>query len=224
MSNVGFRVNTMIDRPSKDLVEAFRGVPVANLSDSMSRGSCLDAKIRPMNKYPLLGTAITVKPRIGDNLMLHKAIDLAQPGDVIIVDCQGDTATGVIGELMTSWAVKRGIAGVVVDGAIRDIDAIQNMKISVYAAGIIPQGPCKEGPGEINVPVFCGGVEVNPGDIIVGDADGIVVVKPKDAAKILEKAKALNAKEEDALKQINALTWDRSWVDKKLKEKGCEIL
>ena len=124
---------------------------------------------------------------------------------------------------MTSWAVKRGIAGVVVDGAIRDIDAIQNMKISVYAAGIVPQGPYKEGPGEINVPIFCGGVEVNPGDIIVGDADGIVVVKPKDAAIILQKAKALNAKEEEALKQINAGAWDRSWVDKKLKEKGCEI-
>jgi RraA family protein len=224
MSNVGFRIYTKIQRPSKELVEAFRGVPVANIADNMYRHSCIDAKIRPMNKVPLLGPAFTVKSRTADNLLLHKAIDLAQPGDVIIVDCQGDTVNSVIGELMISWAARRGIAGIVVDGAIRDLDAIETMQFSVYAAGVTPKGPFKDGPGEINVPVSCGGIVVNPGDIIVGDGDGVVVIRPKDAPLVLEKAKAMQAREQDILKQIENLTWDRSWVDKALKDKGCEII
>ncbi|MDR3588739.1 MAG: RraA family protein [Negativicutes bacterium] len=224
MSNVGFRIFTKIERPDKTLVEAFRGVPVANIADNMYRHSCIDAKIRPMNKFPLLGPAFTVKSRTADNLLLHKAIDMAQPGDVIIVDCQGDTVNSVIGELMISWAARRGIAGIVVDGAIRDVDALENMKLSVYAAGVTPKGPFKDGPGEINVPVSCGGIVVNPGDIIVGDGDGVVVISPKDAQEVLAKARAMQAKEQDILKQIENLTWDRTWVDKALKEKGCEII
>jgi len=224
MSNVGFRIYTKIQRPSKELIEGFRGVPVANIADNMYRHSCIDAKIRPMNKVPLLGPAFTVKSRTADNLLLHKAIDMAQPGDVIIVDCQGDTVNSVVGELMLSWAAKRGIAGMIVDGAVRDVDAIQEMSLSVYAAGITPKGPFKDGPGEINVPVSCGGIVVNPGDIIVGDSDGVVVISPKDAPEILEKAKAMLAREQGILKQIASLTWDRTWVDKALKDKGCEII
>lgn len=225
MSNVGFRIYTKIERPSKELIEGFRGVPVANIADNMYRHSCIDAKIRPMNKVPLLGPAFTVKSRTADNLLLHKAIDMAEPGDVIIVDCQGDTVNSVVGELMISWAARRGIAGMIIDGAVRDVDALENMKnFSVYAAGITPKGPFKDGPGEINVAVSCGGIVVNPGDIIVGDADGVVVINPKDAPEVLEKAQAMLAREQQILKQIENLAWDRTWVDKVLKEKGCEII
>lgn len=224
MANIGLRIRTKIDRPARALVEGFAGIPVANIADNMNRMSCLDAKIRPMNGAPLLGTAFTVKSRPGDNLLLHKAIDLAAPGDVIVVDAQGDTVNSVMGELMVLWARRRGVAGFVVDGAIRDAGTLRSMDIPVYAAGITPKGPYKDGPGEINVPVSCGGVVVNPGDIIVGDEDGVVVIYPADAAELLEKARATVAKEAGMLKAVEDGTWDRAWVDKTLCEKGCEYI
>ena len=113
--------------------------------------------------------------------MLHKALELAQPGDVIVVDAQGDLSNAITGEIMMTQAAMSGVAGVVVDGAIRDSEAMRDLDMPVYAAGVTPKGPYKDGPGEINVPVTCGGVVVNPGDIVVGDADGIVIISPQDA-------------------------------------------
>lgn len=224
MSNIGFRIFTTINRPSKDLVKSFGGVPVANIGDMMNRNYCLDARIRPVNDIPLLGTAFTVKTRPGDNLLLHKAIDMAVPGDIIVVDGQGDLTNSLIGELMISWAQKRGVSGFIIDGAIRDAATLKKMSIPVYAAGITPKGPYKDGPGEINVTVSCGGVVINPGDILVGDADSVIVIDPKDAPDILKKAKAKAAQEVATMEAINNGTWNRSWVDKALKEKGCEFI
>lgn len=224
MSNVNFRIYSKIDRPSKDLVNSFAGIPVANIGDCMNRMSCINAKIRPLNDAPLLGTAFTVKTRPGDNLLLHKAIDMAAPGDVIVVDAQGDTSNSIVGELMILWLQGRGVAGLIVDGAIRDLGAIRKMEFPVYAAGVQPKGPYKDGPGEINVPICCGGVVIKPGDILVGDADSVVVIEPKDAAEVLEKAKATMEKEAGMMAAIKNKTWDRTWVDKALKEKGCEFI
>jgi regulator of RNase E activity RraA len=126
VANIGLRIRTKIDRPARALVEGFAGIPVANIADNMNRMSCIDAKIRPLNGAPLLGTAFTVKSRPGDNLLLHKAIDLAAPGDVIVVDAQGDTVNSVMGELMVLWARRRGVAGFVVDGAIRDAGTLRS--------------------------------------------------------------------------------------------------
>lgn len=224
MSNVGFRIYTKINRPARDLVEQFTGLPVANIADEMNRFSCVDARIKPLNSTPLLGTAFTVKARIADNLLLHKAIDMALPGDVIVVDVQGDMVNSVTGEIMMRHAKKRGLAGVIIDGAIRDIDALRKIDFPIYAAGCTPRGPYKDGPGEINVPVCCGGIVVNPGDIIVGDGDGIVIISPKDAPGILEKANIKFKKEQETFKSIESGTLDRSWVDKALKEKGCEFI
>ncbi len=225
MANAGFRIYTKVARPPRELVESFRGMPVANIADNMNRTFVVDARIRPMNRRPLLGTAVTVKSRTADNLMFHKAIDLAQPGDVILVDVQGDTTNSVTGELMITWAEHRGVAGIVLDGAIRDVDAYENMEISVYAAGITPKGPYKDGPGEINVPVSIGGVVVKPGDIIVGDSDGIVVIDPKDAPGIIDKVKAMMEREAAIIRNIREKgVWERSWIDATLKEKGCEII
>ena len=167
-------------------MEAFKGLPVANIADEMNRLYYHDARIKPLNDVPLLGTAFTVKARVGDNLMLHKALDMAQPGEVIVVDVQGDLSNSVTGEIMMRQAVKRGISGVVVDGAVRDAEALKALELSIYAAGIQPNGPYKDGPGEINVPVCCGGIVVKPGDILIGDVDGIVVIDPQDAPEILE--------------------------------------
>lgn len=225
MSNAGCRVFLKVNRPSKELVEGFRGLPVANIADEMNRFFCVDARIKPLNNKPLLGTAFTVKSRVADNLFLHKALELAQPGDVIIVDAQGDTANAITGEIMMTTAAVNGLAGVVIDGAIRDSDQMKELDMSVYAAGVTPKGPYKDGPGEINVPVSCGGVIVNPGDIVIGDGDGIVIINPQDAPRILEKAKAKMTKEQAIIQGIkDRVPRDKSWVNKALEEVGCEVI
>jgi RraA family protein len=225
MSNVGFRIYTQINRPAREAVEQFRGLPAANIADEMNRIGCMDARIKPINATPLLGTAFTVRVRIGDNLMFHKALDLAQPGDVIVVDGRGDLANSLMGEIMMRQALKKGLAGVVVDGAIRDVEALAQMKLAIYAAGVTPQGPYKDGPGEINVPVSCGGVAVNPGDILVGDADGIIVIPPRDAAEIARRSAAKFQKEQAIFKAIEDGTHDRSaYSDEAFRKRGCEII
>lgn len=225
MPNVGFRVFTKIHRPSRELVEQFKELPVANIADEMNRMSCLDARIRPVNNIPLLGVAFTVKTRVGDNLMLHHAIDIAQPGDVIVVDGQGDLANSLIGENMMMWAERRNLAGMVLDAAIRDVESLRSMNFPVYAAGIQPNGPYKEGPGEINTPICCGGIVVNPGDIIVGDADGVVVIKALEAEAVLAKAKSKLQKELATREAINQGTWNRTaYTAEALKKMGCEYI
>lgn len=225
MSNVGFRIKSTISRPDKALVKAFTSIPAANIGDNMNRMSCMNARIVPMNSSPLLGSAFTVKVRAGDNLLFHKAIDMAQPGDVIVVDAQGEQSYAISGEIMISWLRRRGVSGLIIDGCIRDIDTVRRITdFPVYAAGVNPNGPLKEGGGEINFPVMCGGLVVNPGDILVGDQDGVVVINPTDAPGVLEKAKAQNTTEAKILKDIENLAWDRSWVDATLKAKGCEYI
>ena len=227
MPNVGFRVYTKVCRPGKELVEQFKDLPVSNIGDEMNRICCVDARIRPVNNppLPLLGTAFTVKARVGDNLMLHTAIDMAQPGDVVVVDGQGDLVNSLIGENMMLWAERRGLAGMIIDGAVRDVHTLSQMKFPVFAAGVQPNGPYKSGPGEINAPVCCGGITVNPGDIIVGDPDGVVVIRPKDAPVLLQKAKAKLQQELATREAIAKGTWDRSkYTLDALKKMGCEII
>jgi RraA family protein len=224
MANVGLRIKKRINRPSKELITGFAGLPVANIADMMNRMFCIDAKIRPMNAASLLGPAFTIKARPGDNLLLHKALDLAQPGDILVVDAGGDMSNSIIGELMVLWAKKKNLGGFVIDGAIRDIGTLKNMDIPVYAAGITPAGPYKDGPGEINFSVSCGGVVINPGDILVGDEDGLVVIKPEDAPELLKKTQAKNLAEQKTMVEIENLAWDRTWVDKALTERGCEYV
>ena len=223
MPNVGMRINEAIVRPDTALIDAFRPLPVANIGDSINRTFCMHPTIRPFNDNPLAGPAFTVKVRPGDNLLLHKALDLAAPGDIIVVDGQGDMSNALIGELMVLWAIKRRLGGIIIDGAIRDVNRLRTVSIPVYAAGVTPAGPYKEGPGEINFPVVCGGVVVHPGDIIVGDADGVVVIKPQDASSVLEKASAKSRDEQQTLIDIENGTWGRGWVDATLAAKGCDL-
>lgn len=222
--NPGFKIYETFSRPAAELVAGFKGIPVANIGDNMNRRACMHARIRPMNTSPLLGTAVTVKAGPGDNLMLYAALELAQPGDVIVLDAQAELSNAITGELMMTWAQTKGLAGVIVDGAVRDAEALAGMSMPVYAAGVTPNGPFKNGPGEVNVPITCGGLVVKPGDIIVGDADGIIVINPDDAAEILEKAQATVIKETGIRAAILANAWDVSWVSKMLAEKGCEII
>ena len=182
MSKVGCVFIEDFKRPDKALVEKFRNVAVANLDDCMNRISAVHEDIRPVNKGKLLGPAFTVKVPSGDNLMFHAAMDLAKPGDVIVIDAGGDTRRSIFGELMVTSCRKRGIAGIVVDGSLRDVDAMSQLTdFPVYARGITPDGPYKNGPGEINTPIVCGGRLVNPGYIVIGDEDGVIFVNPSDA-------------------------------------------
>ena len=225
MSNVGFRIYTKIDRPSRQLIEHFRGLPVAVIADEMNRLGCMNARIKPLNRVPLLGVAFTVKARAGDNLMLHRALDMAVPGDVIVVDGQGELANAIAGENMMMWALRRKLAGVVIDGAMRDVDSLRSMEFAVFAAGIQPKGPYKNGPGEINVPICCGGVVIYPGDIIVGDEDGVVSIRPVDAPAVCKKAHARHQKEGATRQAIIDGSYDRSaYTEDALRKMGCEVI
>lgn len=223
--SIGCKVIYDFDRPSKERVEQFRGVPVANIDDNMGRIAAVDAAIVPMNPSPLLGVAFTIRMPAGDNLMFHKAMDLAKPGDVIMIDAGGGTERAIFGELMAHYCRKRGIAGIVVDGAIRDRDGIGKMTdFPVYARGVTPNGPYKNGPGEINVPVVVGGKLVKPGDIIVGDTDGVIIIDPAIADEVAAATRATMEKEEKIVADIeNKGEYIRPWVDEKLREIGCEF-
>lgn len=225
MSNPGFRIKMSFSRPDPALVQSFAGLPAANIGDTMNRMACMASRIRPLNRTPLLGPAFTIKVRAGDNLMFHKAINMAEPGDILVVDAQADLTYAITGELMVNWCRKRKIGGLIIDGAIRDCEAISVMDdFPVYVAGINPNGPLKQGGGEINFPVMCGGLTVNPGDVLVGDQDGIVVVPQADAEYILGKSKAVLEKEKGDTEAIENMTWTRPWVDDLLKSKDCEII
>ena len=209
-----------------ECVERFRAIPVANVSDSMSRMAAGGARLRPMHAGRVMaGPAFTVKTRPGDNLLLHKAIAMAQPGDVIVVDAGGELTNALIGEIMSTEAQARGIEGVVIDGAIRDAAQIRAADFPIYAAGVTHRGPYKDGPGEINVAVALDGMVVQPGDLVIGDADGLVCV-PFDAVEAVYTAAAKkNEVEEAALRDIRGGAMrDKEWVDEALKRLGCEIL
>ncbi|MBP2230961.1 RraA family protein [Azospirillum agricola] len=218
---IGFRIERAPSRPSHDLVAAFRTVPTAIVSDNMNRMFAGGTALRPIHHSGILcGPALTVRTRPGDNLMVHKALDLAQPGDVIVVDAGGDTTNSIIGEIMWSYARTRGVAGFVIDGAVRDTAVLAAGDLPVYARGATHRGPYKDGPGEINVTVSVGGMVVAPGDIMLGDEDGLLVVPQADAPAILALARAQQEREGGILRSIADGTVDRSWVDRMLAERG----
>lgn len=222
--SVGFQIFKRTSVASAKLVEDFAQLPVANVSDSMNRLTAAGTRLRPMHRSGgMAGVALTVKSRPGDNLMLHKALDLAVPGDVIVCDAGGDSTNALMGELMLAYAVKRGVAGIVLNGAIRDLDAFIETNLPTFATGVTHRGPYKDGPGEINVPISIDGMVINPGDIIIGDSDGVLCVPQEVAEEVLKNTQAKHASEEKQLKAILAGTNDRSWVDAALKEKGCKF-
>ena len=224
MPNIGFRILPMPPRPPKKLVRALAAMVTAHLSDNMNRLYAGGAALRPMHRGgKLCGPAFTVKVAPGDNLMVHKAIDTAAPGDVIVVDAGGEVTHAIIGDIMSSLAEKRGVAGFVIYGAIRDAAEIGARRFPVYACGVTHRGPYKNGPGEINTAIALDGMVVHPGDIVVGDADGVVAVPQAHAEAILALARTQLAKETATLKDIAAGKADRRWVDELLRQRGCDF-
>ncbi|MGM0792501.1 MULTISPECIES: RraA family protein [Bacillus] len=224
MNNIGFRVLPIKNRVSKEIIEQYRSVVTPHISDNLNRMHAIGAKLRPYHKKgKLIGTAVTVKTRPGDNLLVHKAIDLAEPGDVIVVDAGGDTTNAIVGEIMLRIAKRNGITGFIIDGAIRDTKAFAEGDFPVYAVGVTHRGPYKDGPGEINVPISIDGMCVNPGDLVIGDEDGIAVIPQENAEELLYKVKAQEVKESEIFESIENGTIDRSWIDETLQKRGCEL-
>lgn len=225
MTSTGFRILPVKERAEKKIIDEFKNIVTPHISDNLNRMFAGGTALRPFHKRgKLVGSAITVKTRPGDNLMVHKAIDLAEPGDVIVVDAGGDLTNAIVGEIMLRIAQKNKISGFIINGAIRDTVAFAEEEFPVYAAGVTHRGPYKDGPGEINVPISLSGMIVNPGDIMVGDEDGLVTVPLDRAEEILALAQKHQKMEEEIMKSIYEGTIDRSWIDKTLTEKGCEVL
>ena len=219
----GFRVLSRERKVGSEVVERFARLPVANVSDSMSRLTAGGARLRPRHGGGgMAGPALTVKAPPGDNLMFHKAISLAEPGDVLVIDAGGDLTNALMGEMMLMQITKRGVAGVVINGAIRDAGYIREQKIPVFSAGITHRGPYKNGPGEINVPVAIDGMVIAPGDLVLGDDDGVLCVPFDQVEAVFKAATAKYDAEQKQIANIQAGTHDASWVDKQLREMKCE--
>lgn len=220
---VGFQILQRRRQVSAQLVQAFADIPVANVSDCMSRMTAGGARLRPMhNGGRLGGPAITVRARPGDNLMIHKALDVAQAGDVIVVDAGGDLTNALFGELMLAYAEERKLGGLVLNGAVRDIDVISAGSFPVYAAGVTHRGPYKDGPGEINVPIAIDGMVIAPGDLVIGDADGLLCIPYDDVERVLAASRDKVALEKVTIANIRSGKHDTSWVDARLKALGCD--
>lgn len=226
--SVGKRIYLKREMPDPEIMAQFKTIPASNTADVMGRSCAMNPRIRLVSQpkdQMMVGPAFTVKGRAGDNLTLHAALNLCSEGDVLVVSNEEDDTRALMGEVMMAYLkYTKKIAGIILDGPIRDIDEIGRWDFPVYCTGTTPGGPYKEGPGEINVPISCGGISVNPGDIILADPDGIIVIPRQDAATILEDAKKFQAADEKKLAAAKAGTADRSWVDRALAEKGYEII
>lgn len=198
---------------ARELLERLRGLQVALISDQLRRNRGF-AGLRPYHRpTPLAGVAVTVRTRAGDNLAILRAFEFCRPGDVMVVDADGDCANALVGGILTFYAATIGMAGMVVNGAIRDIAEIGERPFPVYAAGHTHRGPYKDGPGAINVPVTLGGMSVRPGDIVIGDQDGLLAFAPEEAEDLIAKAILHREKEEQTIAAMKEGRWDRSFID-----------
>ncbi len=219
----GFRLIESFERPDPELVKGLSGFETPLISDLMNRLYAMSPELRPLTdpELSLAGPACTVKCYPGDNLMVHKSLDLAQPGDVVVVDTSESALTAVLGDLVCTKARHRGIAGFIVDGLIRDVPAIRALgDFPVYARGITPKGPLHRGPGEINHPISCGGIVVNPGDVVVADLNGVVVIPSGIAADLLGRLRERASVEADYTAAVARGEFSNDWVDAALDSGG----
>ena len=203
----------MGESTSADLSRLFRTAATAIISDNLERlpGA---VGLHPFHRGggTMTGPAFTVRTAAGDNRAIHQALDLFSAGDVLVVDGGGDTSRALIGEIMATIAKHRGAAGMVIDGAVRDVSMLKNADFPVFARAAIHRGPYKNGPGEIGVPVSVGGMVVNPGDIVVGDDDGVVAFPASMAASLIKAVQAQEAKEQAILESVRNGTYKGAYV------------
>jgi RraA family protein len=212
-ATTGSRRNPSSAQADPALIEALGTIPTALLSDNLHR-SVGSVGLHPYHRpRHMVGTAVTVRTRGGDNLTMLRAFEYCRPGDVLVIDAGGDVTNAVIGGILSYYAATIGCAGVVLDGAIRDVAEIRERDFPVYARGVNHRGPYKNGPGEINVPVCVGGMVVVPGDIVVGDQDGLLAFAAAEAGELIEKAKRQMEAEAQTMLAMKEGRWDRSFID-----------
>ncbi|MDA3630638.1 hypothetical protein OU415_34770 [Saccharopolyspora sp. WRP15-2] len=202
--------------PGKAALARFASLPTSAVSDSMRRLVGAPGVLPLIDQCRVVGPALTVKTRPGDNLVVHKAADLARPGDVLVIDAGGDTTRAIVGDLLCRYATSREIAGIVLDGAARDVAELGELGLPVFARAISHLGPYKNGPGEIGRAVSIAGMTVRSGDVVVGDADGVVAVPAAHLDTVATAAEALLRAEAATVAAINDGNWDRSWIDASL--------
>jgi RraA family protein len=219
----GFRIRRNEIRPERALLAGFEPFTTPDISDIMNRLYTMVPEIRQQTDPDtmLLGPACTVKVFPGDNLMVHKALDLVQPGDIMMIDAGASPMNAVLGDLITTKARHRGVAGIVVDGLIRDIEGILETGVPVFARGVTPIGPLHRGPGEINYPIQCGGIVVHPGDVVIGDRNGVVIVPLEAAESVLQQLRTRRQGEAAYLAAVQRGEFSNGWVDKLLVEAQC---
>lgn len=188
--------------PPGHAVEALSAVAVPNVGDALERMGMMGSRIRALGPGSCFGPALTVWTREGDNLAIHRAMDEARPGDVLVVNGAGDVNRALFGDLLAARAMRAGIVGLVADGCVRDAHAIAEAGFPVWCAGVSPAGPTKNGPGVVGGPIACGGVVVRPGDLIAADPDGVAVVPLERCEQVVEEVKRIQAYEETLRKSI----------------------
>ncbi|MBY0268090.1 MAG: RraA family protein [Burkholderiales bacterium] len=217
-------VRTRIERTAPELVKAASALPAAILADVYGRRGTLHGRITPLSPtMKVAGPAITVEVRPGDNLMIHAALAIAQPGDVIIVDGRADQTCALIGEIMTTQAQQAGLAGMVLDAAVRDVEALRSNGFPIFSVGANPAGPTKFVPGRVNWPISIAGVTVNPGDLVVGDADGVVIIERERVAEMIEAGRKKVADEQARIKGIHEGKLVPGWLNSALDAAGVRI-
>lgn len=217
---LGFRVLPSPPPLDPKLLGGFKGLSSATVADAMGRFNFMDFEIRSRTGKPLCGLAVTVNTRPGDNLMVHKAIDVAQAGDVIVVATHGGVNAAVFGDLMCRAAVGKKLGGIVVDGAIRDVEGIAIIGFPAFSRSVSPGSCDKDGPGEVNVPIACGGAVVMPGDIVIGDENGVVVVPRDRAEEVLALVKEVEERERARIREIDQGVFVKPDIDDTLRKKG----
>jgi regulator of RNase E activity RraA len=174
-------------RPSRALVQALAAYPPALIGDVRRRMDMMSADIRCLTPGGrLAGSVLPIQVWEGDNLAIHRGLDEAKPGDVLVISGNGVTNRSVFGGILAEICLSKGVTGVIIDGAVRDIEEMNDMGLAVFARGTVPAGPSKNGPGYVGKPVACGNVVCNPGDVVIGDPDGIVVIPQSELDETLQ--------------------------------------
>tara|TARA_R110002094_G_scaffold111900_7_gene108652 strand:+ start:72 stop:782 length:711 start_codon:yes stop_codon:yes gene_type:complete len=217
----GFRIRQNIERPTAEDVARLARFATPDISDSMNRLYTMSRDITHLvGPRTVCGPVCTVEVYPGDNLMVHKVLDVAQPGDIVVVH-GGSGPNGIIGDLIATKARHRGIAGFIVDGLVRDVAGIEAVGMPVFGRGVTPMGPLHRGPGEINYPISCGGTVVLPGDVVVADENGVVVVRRDFLTDLLERLEQRESKLADYVAAVQRGEFSNDWVDRTLDAGGC---
>lgn len=220
----GFRVRTDYPDIQRTLIDRLARFDVPDISDRLNRLYSLDSRIRCLNAtdQQLAGSVCTVKVFPGDNLMVHKALDVCRPGDVVVIASHGEQSmNAVLGDMICRKARHRGIAGFLVDGLVRDMPAVDEVGLPVFGRGTTAVGPLHRGPGEINYPIACGGVVINPGDVIIADVAGTVVIPHSSVGDILEHLEGREETQKQYVAAVDRGEFSNDWVDAILSESSC---